>query len=129
MVRDEDDKYSGWDVPGGKLLWGELIKEAAFREVLEETGYKVRLENLLGVYQRKTGPDDEDYLRYIFIGKLASNYQRKYQDPKILEIKWILLNDILKNRARLRSKEVAREVLDFKKGIKYPLELVKEYIW
>ena len=87
MVRSKEDKYSGWDFPGGKLLWNEDVFTCAQREVLEESRYKVKLDKLLGIYQRKTGPDDEDYFRFMFIGSLAHNHQRKIGDPDILEVK------------------------------------------
>lgn len=38
-----------WTMPGGGVELHESVEEAAVREVLEETGYDVRLEELLGV--------------------------------------------------------------------------------
>ena len=38
-------KYDDWSFPKGKLLEGETDEEAAVREVHEETGFSVRLEN------------------------------------------------------------------------------------
>lgn len=40
---------SGWTMPGGGLDPGEDPADAAVREVLEETGYHVELDGLLGV--------------------------------------------------------------------------------
>ncbi len=41
-----------WSIPGGVLEIGELIREAAIREVREETGLIVQPGELLGVYER-----------------------------------------------------------------------------
>ena len=43
---------ANWTLPGGGLEAGETAEVAACREILEETGYQVRLEDLLGVDSR-----------------------------------------------------------------------------
>jgi ADP-ribose pyrophosphatase YjhB (NUDIX family) len=40
----------GWTTPGGRLEDGESPEVAVIREVLEETGYHVTVERLIGLY-------------------------------------------------------------------------------
>jgi 8-oxo-dGTP pyrophosphatase MutT (NUDIX family) len=39
-----------WSIPGGRMEPGETIRQTAIRETREETGYKVELARLVGIY-------------------------------------------------------------------------------
>jgi len=39
-----------WEIPGGKMDAGEAVEKTAVREAFEETGLKVKIVALLGVY-------------------------------------------------------------------------------
>lgn len=129
LVRDAGGHFPGYDIPGGKVLWGEQIIDCAHREVLEETGYKIKLTGLLGLYQRIVTEDADDYLRFVFIGKLDKSKKLKVEDPNIIESVWLEKSDIEKNKIKLKSPETIREIHDFIKGKKFPLDVIDTYAW
>jgi ADP-ribose pyrophosphatase YjhB (NUDIX family) len=47
-----EGRRAAWTMPGGGLEPGEDPEVAARREVREETGYKVEIEQLLGIHSR-----------------------------------------------------------------------------
>jgi ADP-ribose pyrophosphatase YjhB (NUDIX family) len=51
LVRETSD--GGWTPPGGWADIGETLGEGAVREVLEESGYRVEVDRLLGIYDRE----------------------------------------------------------------------------
>lgn len=50
LVEEASDR--GWSLPGGWADVGERPSEAVEREVLEESGYRVRATKLIGLYER-----------------------------------------------------------------------------
>jgi mutator protein MutT len=61
-----------WSIPGGMLEVGETLREAAVREVLEETGLQVEVGELLGVFDRILRDAEERTLyHYVLIDFLC----------------------------------------------------------
>ena len=57
MVKRAIDPMMGrWSLPAGYVDRGEVVEEAAVREVREETGVEVRLGSLVGVYSSPGAP-------------------------------------------------------------------------
>ncbi len=52
MVQRAHDPGAGlWSIPGGKVETGEYLVQAVQREVLEETGLRVEVGDLLGIHE------------------------------------------------------------------------------
>ena len=48
--------YGKWTFPGGYVDWGEPVDAAAIRETYEETGLRVELGGIIGVYSYPGAP-------------------------------------------------------------------------
>tara|TARA_R110002073_G_scaffold4321_5_gene28535 strand:+ start:515 stop:970 length:456 start_codon:yes stop_codon:yes gene_type:complete len=50
LIRRGKPPYTGeWSIPGGKVEYGETVREAALRELMEETGTTARIVGLIDV--------------------------------------------------------------------------------
>ncbi|MFH1294631.1 MAG: NUDIX domain-containing protein [Candidatus Aenigmatarchaeota archaeon] len=77
-----------WTLPGGKLDFGEAFENAAYREVLEETGVRIDLKRLKLV---SISNDIVHTAHFVTIGFLAESLEgeAKVMEPEeILEWKW-----------------------------------------
>ncbi len=81
-----------WTMPGGKLHFQENLKEGAIREVLEETGIKVKNIDVISVSN-----DIVHDAHFVTIGFLAEEFEGepKIMEPdEITEWKWFALDSL-----------------------------------
>ena len=62
--RGQEPRLGEWSIPGGKLEWGEALRDALLREVEEETGLGVEIESLIDVVDSITKDSNGIVLRH-----------------------------------------------------------------
>ncbi len=90
IQRVKEEKGTGevklsWAFPGGKIEEGEDNVSASAREVLEETGYSVKINNQIS---GRKHPQFPVYIHYMS-GQLISSEQVDYDKSEIRDIRWI----------------------------------------
>jgi ADP-ribose pyrophosphatase YjhB (NUDIX family) len=113
--------------PAGHVEANETLIEAAIRETLEETGYHVSIDHLLGIYTY-TPPNDPHctYYRMCFWASVDSHDADRVLDTGIVRAVWLSLDE-LQATARARSPLVIRCIEDAIAGLRYPLSLIYEH--
>ena len=56
IQRGNHPGYGQWSMPGGYVDRGEVVEEAAAREVWEETGLRVEINELIGLFSERGHP-------------------------------------------------------------------------
>ncbi len=112
--------------PAGHLEPGERIKEAALRELREETAWQVGITHYLGMYVYSSA-DGKTFHSHGFLG-MALAHQGTPLDPAILGVHWLTLDEIeaLDREGRLRSPLVLRRLRDALAERFYPMEVIHE---
>ncbi|MEO6511647.1 MAG: NUDIX hydrolase [Nocardioides sp.] len=98
---NEGDRV-GWTLPGGGLEPGEQPEDCVVREVLEETGYDVALDGLLGVHvyylaepeRINKGNGDLRFVRLVYRAHVVGGELRHEQDGTTDEARWVPLDDV-----------------------------------
>ena len=116
-----------WTMPGGKIHFGERWRDAAYREVFEETGIRIDREKLSIVC---VNDDILPDVHFVTIGLLCRDFKGKpkVKEPEeILEWKWFKLDTLPKN-LYLPSKKVIETYLKNSKGFKSLGEIEDFYV-
>ncbi len=119
--------HSVYNQPAGHVEAGETLQQAAIRETLEETGYAVKIDALLGIYTY-TPPmfPDRTYYRFCFLASTVHHDTSAQLDTDIVQAVWMSLDE-LQNSGRARSPLVVRALLDALAQKSYPLDLIYEH--
>ncbi len=95
LVRRE--KYQDWSFPKGKQDPGELLPETAVREVLEETGIRLKLGRKLSIINYQVGTGEEKEVHY-WSSKLKPKAWKKsvfQPNEEIAKVKWMEISEAL----------------------------------
>ena len=86
--RGTDQGYGLWGLPGGYVDRGEVVEEAAAREVWEETGLKVVTGELIGLFSQAGDP--------VIVAVFAAQETGGTLEagPETLEVGFFSLNDL-----------------------------------
>ena len=110
--------------PAGHVEPGETLHTAAVRETLEETGWQVRLQAIVGVY-RWRAPDGPEFVRVAFAAEALRHDAERPLDPDILATHWLAPSEL--GRHRLRSPLVQATVDDWLAGVRLPLSTLRDF--
>jgi 8-oxo-dGTP diphosphatase len=72
--RGQEPRRGEWSIPGGKLEWGEALKDALLREVREETGLTVEISALIDVVDSVTRDQTGTAIRHYVLVDFAARH-------------------------------------------------------
>ena len=102
LARWTEGRRVAWTMPGGGLEAGEDPEDAVRREVREETGYSVHVQELLGIHSRvipagrrvKKADDPLHTLRIIYRAKISGGKLRFEEDGSTDMAGWFTLAEV-----------------------------------
>lgn len=81
-----------YEIPAGLVNKGELPKDAAARELEEETGYKAELCHLVNIFP---SPGYTDEVIHIYFAKNSTRTEQKLDDGEFLNAEFVPLDKVL----------------------------------
>lgn len=89
-----------WELPGGKIDFGEDPKDAIEREIFEETGIKVEAQSLIPIIRTcvwdYTDGSKQYTLLIAFECKFVNQSKQEKKDHHVEKFKWVKLSEVNK---------------------------------
>ena len=116
-----DPEFRGcWCMPCGYLDYNETIKEAAAREVFEETGVSIDSKNLILFFINDNPEDDKRQnvtFRYRYVVKepieTIKLSSKNSEEQEVSGIKWIPLSDIDNYKWAFNHDKIIKDIYEY----------------
>lgn len=96
VKRDHQPALGKWSLPGGRVEWGESLREAVEREVREEAGIDIDVEGVAGIAERIV-PDDDGNIEfhYVIVDFWARPRARELKaGDDASEVRWVQVSEL-----------------------------------
>jgi len=124
MVEEEVNGRLAYNQPAGHLDDGETLVAAALRETLEETGWTVALQHLIGVHQWRSTEHGDAVVRFSFAARALSHDPGRPLDTDIRRALWLTRTEIAALGDRLRSPMILQSIDLWLGGQRLPLDIL-----
>lgn len=101
-ARNESGK---WEFPGGGVEFGEALEQALVREVKEEYGFDIEVQELLDVVNHIIPDEKQHWVSPTFLCRVKNGTPRIMEPHKCDEIGWFELNEIPEEKLTIASRK------------------------
>lgn len=124
LVEEMIDDQPVFNQPAGHLEDDESMVRAVVREVKEETAWTFNPRGIVGIYRWKHPTKHHTYMRTSFYGDVTDHDAAQTLDSVIIGANWYSHREL--KSMPLRSPMVMRNIDDYLKGYRHPLELLQD---
>jgi 8-oxo-dGTP pyrophosphatase MutT (NUDIX family) len=124
LVEEYDGDRLVFNQPAGHLDPNESLIEGALRETLEETGWTVEIQGIVGVGLYTAPGNGVTYYRTAFHARPVAHDPSRRLDDGIVRAVWMTPEEIRAVHERMRSPLVPKVIEQYLAGHRYPLSMI-----
>ncbi|MCK9401602.1 MAG: NUDIX domain-containing protein [Bacteroidales bacterium] len=94
----QPNAYGLWNLPAGRVDFGDTIEQTAVKEAKEETGYDVELIRKLDIFQDAAN----EAVKHAFEAKIVGG-DLHFSEDELLDARWFTFEEIEAMKDKLRS--------------------------
>ncbi|GLI35987.1 NUDIX hydrolase [Desulforhabdus amnigena] len=123
VQRGKEPSFGKWTVPGGLVELGESLEDAVRREVLEEVGLDVNVEDLVVVLDRVI-LDNEEKIEYHYVlldFLCVSSEGEPVPASDVMDCAFVSLNALPEYNLTEGTEQVVRRAFSQAHGVRFPI--------
>jgi len=107
LVKRARPPYAGlWCIPGGKVMLGESLQQAAEREIMEETSLMIQAGNPVYAFDVIDTEHNPPTYHYVVIDLEASYVSGEAQaQDDALDVRWFTRNELMQDDVQQRTRD------------------------
>ncbi|QKQ98036.1 NUDIX domain-containing protein [Candidatus Nanohaloarchaea archaeon] len=118
MVQEGKGHVEGtWNFPGGSFEQEEGLKETAAREFLEETGYRIKPQEVIGVYLEESVRTGNTVAVFLYEAQIIEREHNGLDDGEILDTQFFSPHQI--QGLNLRKENRLKMLEDYLEGRRF----------
>lgn len=82
-----------WEIPGGSVEFGETFEEAVKRELMEEHGVAIEIQELLGICDHIITEEKQHWVSPTYICKIVAGEPKIMEPDKCEEFGWFTIQE------------------------------------
>ncbi len=103
--KEAQNESGKWEFPGGSVEFGETLEHALVREVNEEYGMTIEVQELLDVVDHIIPAENQHWVSPTFICRVAKGSPLIREPHKCEEIGWFSLDEIPSDKLTIASRK------------------------
>lgn len=103
-----------WKLPGGTIEWGETMEQTLIREMKEEVGVEVEIEDHLFTYDDFIPDEGQHWIAIFFVCRIKKETVKNMEPGKIDGIEWFGIHEIPENVA-IGTEEMVEKMREYLK--------------
>lgn len=111
IKRGKPPRMGEWSIPGGRQMLGETVREAAAREIKEETHLEIEVAGLVDVVDSISRDDDGRVKFHATLVDFAARYVsgETKADDDAMDVGWFRLDDLASLELWTETERIIRE--------------------
>lgn len=114
IVKEDLPSGSVWDIPGGKMNYGESPEETLIREIKEELDLNINIIKPVGSWFFFTQQEKDQIICQTFLceveGELKIDTTKNPADEEFSELRWLTFKEVLEDK-EIEIPESLRKIL------------------
>ncbi len=112
VQRGKPPHQGEWAIPGGRLRWGETLKQGAEREILEETGITIKAGEIIYPFEQIVADEDGEPEFHYLVIDLVGDYisGRPEANGDAADARWVALDALESVRLNLTTQQALNKL-------------------